>query len=52
MPTASASSLTLSAPACKRPRMRTRLGVASACIVSATALAKPASSCSALRKCP
>ena len=27
-------------PACSRPRMRSRLGVASACMVSATARAK------------
>src|ERR1700750_3358415 len=52
MPTASASSLTEHGPALSRPRIRTRLGVASACIVSATTAAKRASSSAVPRCCP
>ena len=44
-PRRSASSLTEQAPAWRRPRMRTRLGVASACIVCATTPANSGSSC-------
>jgi len=39
MLTASARSVTEQALSCSRPRIRTRLGVASACIVTATAFA-------------
>ena len=43
MPIAAASSPTLHAPARRRPRIRTRLGAASACIASATSPAVAAS---------
>ena len=53
MPTAPASSLTEHGPACSRPSMRTLLGAANACMVSATTPAKSASRSSGERwDCP